>query len=382
MRRVPFALLLVLLLRSVASWAQGDPCNVPLAGPDNWPVAAPAEVGLDAATLCQATTRFQAWKEANVHAILVARGGKLVFESYFAGLDEHWGHGSGTIRFNAETLHDVRSITKSVTSLLLGIAIDRGWVAGIDQPVLSLLPEYADLRSPEKDRITLRHLLTMSAGLAWDENQPYGDLANSETQMDRAADPYRYALARPVALPPGKLYNYSGGGAAVIADLLHKATGKPFDVLARELLFQPLGITDIGWERYPVNDEPVTASGLRLRPRDLLKIGQLVLNHGVWDGTQVVPAAWIAQSIAPQIQGSQLYFYGFQWWLGRSLVDGKEADWAAGVGYGGQRLYIIPSLDMVVAVNAGLYASELQGWVPLQILNRHALAAIAAPNRP
>jgi CubicO group peptidase (beta-lactamase class C family) len=391
MRQFALRLLAALLLAPGLATAQTSATGVSAAGPqagvtpacdppaprdDGWKVAAPATVGLDAATLCALVPRFEAWKDADVHAVLVVRHGTLVFEHYFKGADERWGRSLGIVDFAPEVKHDLRSITKSVTSLLLGIAIDRGWVPGVDAPVLSLLPQYADLHSAALDRITLRHLLTMSAGLKWDENVPYSSPDNSEIQMDLAPDPYRYVLTRPVDTLPGAVWNYSGGGAALISAVLHQATGKTEDVLAQELLFDPLGIRDVAWVRYPGNDEPAAASGLAMRPRDLTKLGQLVLNHGAWDGRQIVSAAWIDASITPQIQASQLYFYGYQWWLGRSLVNLHQVDWAVGYGLGGQRLYIAPQLDMVVLVMTGLYPSDMQAWVPLQVLNRYALAAV------
>ena len=374
-RRTALAFVAALLLPLCA---HAEDCGTPLATDDHWPIATPAEVGLNAEALCRISVRFQAWHEANVHAVVVARHGKLVFERYFSGIDENWGMPIGTIQFGPETRHDIRSITKSVTSLLLGIVIGRGLVPDVDTSVLALLPEYADAKSAAKDRITLKHLLTMSAGFAWDEDTPYTSAENSETRMDFASDPYRYVLEQPMQTPPGTFYNYSGGSAALISAILHKATGKTEDVLAQELLFAPLGISDVEWGRYPANNEPMAASGLRMRPRDLAKLGQLVLNHGEWDRQQVVPAAWIEASITPQIQGQQVYFYGYQWWLGRSLVAGRAVNWIAGVGLGGQRLFIVPTLDLVVVVTAGLYSSEMQSWVPLQILNRHVLAAMRA----
>jgi CubicO group peptidase (beta-lactamase class C family) len=356
--------------------ARAQACDPPAARDDGWKIATPETVGLDPATLCALVPRFTAWTQADVHAVLVARHGALVFEHYFQGSDETWGKPLGLVDFSPDTKHDLRSITKSVTSLLLGIAIDRGWVPGVDTPVLSLLPAYADLHSPEKDRITLRHLLTMSAGLQWDENIPYTNPANSEILMDYAPDPYRFVLTRPVETPPGALWNYSGGGAALISAVLHQATGKTEDVLAQELLFDPLGIHDVEWVRYPANHEPAAASGLRMLPRSLIKLGQLVLNRGAWDGKQIVSPAWIDASITPQIQGPQLYFYGYQWWLGRSLVNQHQVDWAVGYGLGGQRLFVLPQLDMVVLVMAGLYHSDTQSVGPLVALNRFALAAV------
>ncbi|MFI4987313.1 MAG: serine hydrolase domain-containing protein [Alphaproteobacteria bacterium] len=377
------AILLAFLfvLAPLTAIAQSDSqanCGAPAAAEDGWQVAAPGAVGLDPRTLCSIGPRFAAWTAADIHAVLVIRHGKLVYEQYFAGADERLGRSVGTVNFDVATKHDLRSITKSITALVLGIEIGKGQIAGIDQPVLPQLPDYADLRSPEKDQITLRHLLTMSQGMAWNEDLPYSNPANSEIQMDYAPDPVRYALAQPVETPPGMVYNYSGGSATIIAALLRKATGQTLDALARRDLFEPLGIADYEWVHFPSGD-PAAASGLRMRPRDLVKIGQLVLDHGAWHGKQVVPADWIAAATAPQINGQQLYFYGYQFWLGRSLVHGREIDWAAGVGYGGQRLFIVPTLDLVALVHAGLYSSSMQSWAPLIILNRYVLQAANVP---
>ena len=374
-----FLVLLFVLISSVAMAQSAPPpgCGAPPAAEDGWAVASPESVGLDPATLCGIGPRFLLWKAADIHSVLVIRHGKLVYEHYFTGADEKLGMPAGVVAFDAATRHDLRSIEKSVAALVLGIVIGQGRMAGIDEPVLAQLPEYADLRSPEKDKITLRHLLTMSQGLAWDEDIPYSDPANSENQMDFSPDPVRYALSRPVVAPPGTVWNYSTGSATILAALLLKATGQPLDALAQAELFAPLGITDYEWAHLPSG--AVSPYGLRMRPRDLAKIGQLVLDHGAWNGKQIVPAGWIAAATSPQIGAQQLYFYGFQFWLGRSWAHGREIDWAAGVGYGGQRLFIVPALDLVVLVHAGLYASEMQGWAPLVVLNRYVLQAASGP---
>ncbi|SEE58427.1 CubicO group peptidase, beta-lactamase class C family [Rhizobiales bacterium GAS188] len=372
---------LLFVLAPLSAMAQSNPqleCATPAPTEDGWQAAAPDAVGLDPAVLCGIGPRFKEWTAADIHSVLVIRHGKLVYEQYFAGADERLGQSIGIVNYDAATMHDLRSITKSVTALVLGIEIGKGQIAGVDQPVLPQLPDYGDLRSPERDKITLRHLLTMSQGLVWNEDLPYSNPANSEIQMDFSPDPVRYALAQPIQAPPGTVYTYSGGSATIIAALLRKATGHTLDELARADLFEPLGIADFEWIHFPSGD-PVAASGLRMRPRDLAKIGQLVLDHGTWNGKQVVPVDWIAAATSPQINGPQLYFYGYQFWLGRSLVQGQEIDWAAGVGYGGQRLFIVPALDLVVLVHAGLYSSPMQSSVPLTILNRYVLAAVKAP---
>ena len=165
-----------------------------------------------------------------------------------------------------------------IVSLVVGTVIAQGRMPDIDQPVLQQLPEYADLRSPQKDKITVRHLLTMSQGLEWDEDLPYSNPANSENQMDFSPDPVRYALSRPVVAPPGAVWNYSTGSAMVLSALLRKATGQSLDALTRTVLFEPLGISDYEWAHLPSGE--VSPYGIRMRPRDLAKIGQLVLDRG------------------------------------------------------------------------------------------------------
>lgn len=366
--------LIVLLCVALAGGARAD-CQVPAARDDGWTIAAPETVGLDGVVLCAMVDRLRTWPDANVHSVLVARSGKLVFERYFSGADEIWGRSAGEVKFDATARHDLRSVSKSLTSLLVGLALQRGKIGSVDQPVVAFFPEYADLDTPERRRITLRHLLTMSAGLAWDETIPYSNPANSEVRMIFAADGERFALEQPVVAPPGRVYNYSGGATALLGAVVRKTTGQPIDQFAREALLGPLGVTDFEWLGIP-GKPPAAASGARMRPRDMLKLGQVVLAKGQWNGREVVPAAWIAESVAPHITGSGVYFYGYQWWLGRSLREGREVQWIAGFGLGGQRIFIVPDLDLVVVTTAGMYRSPLQGLVTMEILNQYALRAV------
>ena len=139
---------------------------------DGWPVAAPEQEGMDSAILSGIGPRFSAWPEACAHAVVVARHGMLIYEQYFSGEDWRWVEPLGSVVFDGTVKHDLKSITKSVTSMLVGIGMDRGWIADISTPVFTYFPEHSDMRSPEKDRITLRHVLTMSAGLTWNESLP------------------------------------------------------------------------------------------------------------------------------------------------------------------------------------------------------------------
>jgi CubicO group peptidase (beta-lactamase class C family) len=365
-----------LLVAGSPAMAQTSPdCPAPAKLDDGWVTSQPQTQGLDPSLICGIGARLGAWKDADVHAIVIVRHGTLVYERYFAGEDQNWGKRLGRVAYDATMVHDLRSVTKSLTSLVVGIALDRGWIKSLDAPVLSFFPDYADLRSPEKERITLQHFLMMSTGLEWDETIPYSNPENSENKLYEAADPYRFVLERPVAEPPGTVFNYVTGAPTLIGAVLHKATGKQIDQLEQQNLFDPLGIKQAEWTHFD-NGDTMAGGGLRLRPRDLAKIGQLVLAHGMWNGQQIVSAAWIEASTKPRLNAYGMYLYGYYWWLGRSLFDGRQIDWIAGRGYGGQRLIIVPSEDLVMVVMAGRYdTSPLQEIASLSVLNRAVLPA-------
>jgi CubicO group peptidase (beta-lactamase class C family) len=375
MTRLLMCALALLALCSTATAQETQNCGVPIANGDGWPLARPENVGMDTAQLCKLDKFIAQWKDANVHAVVVARGGKLIMERYYSGADERLGDPIGTIAYAPDVKHDLRSISKSVTSLLVGIALGQGKFPDLDSPVMDLFPEYASLRTADNERITFRHLLTMTSGLKWDESLPYDNPANSELKMDDAADPIRYVLEQPVIAPPGSVYNYNGGNTILLAAVLAKATGKRLDEYAKEQLFDPLGITDVEWVNLPSTGQAYAPSGLRLRPRDAAKLGQLMIADGVWNYTQVLPPGWTGASMKPRVNGEGLYYYGYQWWLGRTMRNEQSLHWAAGVGWGGQRLYAVPDLDLVVMINAGHYGGPLQGIIPFGIFTKVVLPA-------
>ena len=341
---------------------------------DGWVVATPPEVGLDATRLAGLDKFLRQWPGHNVHAVVVVRRGTLVFERYFSGRVRRWMEWSNSVRFSPTEKHDIRSISKSVTSLLIGVAVSEDRFPPLDSPVIDYFPEYADLRTPENRRITFRHLLTMSHGLQWDESRNWKSRANNERQLLEANDPCRYVLEQKMVLPPGASFNYSGGATSLLAAALAKAVGRSIDVYAREKLFEPLGITDVEWLGSAGSAEVAAFAGLRLRPRDLAKLGQLVADEGRWNGRQILSASWIDESTTPRMnaEGHGALYYGYHWWLGRSLLNGRELTWTAAIGSGGQRLFIVPALDLVVAVNAFNYRSH----IPIAILNRFVMPAV------
>lgn len=241
------------------------PSMLPSELDDGWEVASPGEVGLDAARLSRLDAFLRQWPRHNVHAVVIARRGRLVFERYFRGRERRWMTWSRAVQFSPTQKHDIRSISKSVTSLLVGMAVSEGKFPPIDSAVVDCFPEYADLRTPEKARITFRHLLTMSPGLRWDENLP--SRANNELLLLAAKDPCRYVLEQPMALPPGSAFSYSGGATTLLAAALAKAVGTSLDTYASDKLFGPLGITDVEWLGFSASAQVAAFAGLRTRPQ-------------------------------------------------------------------------------------------------------------------
>lgn len=363
------------LILPLPTWAQLG-CDMPVELNDGWSRATPTQVGIDAGKLCRVDNFVEQWPEHNIHAVLVVRRGKLVMDRYFTGTDERWGTSSGKVVHTAEQMHDLRSITKSVVSLLVGIAIGEGKFPSIDSSAIDFFPEHAPARTTANARITFRHLLYMSSGIAWNESLPYRSSANSESLMNAALSPLRYVFSQPVVTPPGTTYNYNGGNTFILGSAIDKVVGE-LAAYARVKLFERLDFGLSEWVYMPQGRDPAYASGLRLRPRDTAKLGQIMLTDGVWNGRQVLPKGWSAESIKPRINGSGAYFYGYQWWLGRSLVQGREHTWFAGFGEGGQRLFVVPSLELVVMINAGDYGGPLQNVIPTAIFNDLVMPAIS-----
>jgi CubicO group peptidase (beta-lactamase class C family) len=360
MRLYLAVLAICILTQSFATAEAVSDCGSPVADlHDGWSVGSPKQQGFDSALLCTMGNGVADGKLANVDSIVIVRHGVLVYERYFDN-----SHREGFDRvFDATTKHFGFSMTKSVTSLLFGIAVDRGLITDLDAPVFSYFPEYAYLRTAEKDRITLRHLLTMSDGLEQSEYFP----------SMNGPDPYRHFVRRKTVQQPGSSFDYDSGATELLGSVLQRVSGKKIDVLAKDQLFAPLGIKDIEWIREP-NGNPRASTGISLRPRDWAKIGQLVLNHGVWRRKQIVSGAWIAQSTAAQIKARESYSYGFQWWLGRSSSNGRVIEWSAALGFNAQKIIVAPELDLVVVFNASRESKNMVS-PEIELFDRYILPA-------
>lgn len=337
------------------------------AAADGWKTATPAEAGFKPDVATQIDNAVKQGKLKNLHAVVVVRDGKLVFERYYQGTDERWTVPLGVVKFGPESKHDLRSTSKSMTGLLYGIALGEGKVAAPDQPLYKQLPDFPELASdPQKRKIKVEHVLSMTLGTEWHEDLPYTDPENSEVAMYRAPNAARFVLHYPVAAEPGTRWQYSGGATAVLGELIARGTKMPLEYYARDKLFAPLGIVDAEWIGGS-NGVVAAASGVRLRARDLAKVGQMVLNGGRWGDKQVVPAAWLEQATKahghpPPMNDSGEFGYGYQWGLVRLKQNNQQ--WIFAPGNGGQRLMIVPGQKLVVVIFAGNYNLPDQDDVP------------------
>jgi CubicO group peptidase (beta-lactamase class C family) len=331
-----------------------------------WTKDKPASVGLDEKVLAAFDADLARGKYALVDSFTVIRCGIDVFENKYP-------HDYGTIYakeaktrgplnarltgpynyfdpawhpyYHGTELHTMQSVSKTVSSVILGIAITRGdFKASLDTPLLKYF-DVAQVKNVDdrKRRITLRHVLTMSTGLDWNEEVAYDDPRNDADLMEATDEWVKYVIDRPMAQEPGKIFNYSSGVSELLAYLFQKETGQDIEAYGEKYLFAPLGMQHY-WKRSPMGLVD-TEGGLFLRSTDLAKIGYLYLHDGMWDGKQIVSTDWVKQSLAPFMEAEEGFKYGFKWWL-LPRTDRTGYVWMAR-GFGGQRLMVFPEENMV-----------------------------------
>jgi len=338
------AALLVALFVASAVFSRPEPLRSPLVGELPPPAelveraaagAAPAAEARDSAELDRgrlARGVERLGELGGVRSLLVMHGGRVVADESYAG--------SG---LNRQPV-DVKSASKSVLSALVGIAIERGQIDGLDATVEELLPAYARGLDEAKRAITLGDLLAMESGLGSTSGEHYGAWVTT-------GDWTAAALARPLASEPGSEFTYSTGNSHLVSAILSEATGRTTLELARATLFDPLGVDVAGWQRSP-EGYYLGGNSLRIAPRDLATFGRLYLERGRWEGRQLVPAEWIEVSTRRHSEGwpDRYGAYGYLWWL----PPDDSWDSFAAIGYGGQFLYIVPELDMLAVVTSTL----------------------------
>jgi len=347
--------------------ACAQPATEPIPWPTvGWAVSSPEEQGMDQARLAALDSSL-ATEHGNIDGMLVIRNGRVVYEQHYqrdySAMNDGRGQAPGLYNYydpewhpyyQGSELHTMQSVTKSVTSTLIGIAIGRGEIAGVDVPVIDFLDDYEVANLDDwKRSMTLRDLLTMRAGIAWDEDTvPYTDPANSCAGMENSDDWIQFVIDQPMSDQPGEKFIYNSGASQLLSLIIKKATGKHVDEYAQEHLFGPLGITSYHWKKTPTGF-PDTEGGLYLTARDLAKIGYLFLMDGIWDGMRLLPEGWVGASVERSVGDTQWLGmgYGYQWWLVPWGPENDSYAYAA-IGYGGQRLLVVPELD-VIAVFTG-----------------------------
>ena len=331
-----------------------------------WEKAKPSNVGLDEKVLAAFDADLRKGKYALVDSFAVFRCGKMAFEQkYPHDYGQIYGK-EATLRgplnprltgpynyfdpawhpyFHGSDLHSMQSVTKTVSSVIWGVAITRGdFKATLDTPLLHYFDEAKVKNVDErKRRITLRHVLTMTTGLDWNEELAYDDPKNDAAVMEAADDWVQLVIDRPVVKDPGTVFNYSSGTSELLAYIFQKETGQDIEKYGERYLFTPLGMNH-HWKRSPLGVVD-TEGGLFLNSGDLAKIGYLYLHGGMWDGKQIVSKEWVKQSLTPFIDAEEGFKYGFKWWL-LPQKDGAGYIWM-GRGFGGQHLMVFPEKDLI-----------------------------------
>jgi CubicO group peptidase (beta-lactamase class C family) len=338
-----------------------------------WPSAPLSDSRLDAEKLQSLASDVRAGKLVKIGSVLVARHGRLVYEEYFDG--------------GPESLRDTRSATKSITDILVGMAIEDRKLSGVDARVLELLPERAARMQnpdPRKTRITVEDFLTMSSVLECDD---WNDASRgNEERMYLVEDWAQFVLDLPIrgrmyvgdkpAPPPfGRYFSYCTGGVFVLSEVLRQVTGTPTDAFAQSRLFEPLGIRNVAWVYSPMGI-PQTGGGLRLTSRGLLKIAQLYLNGGRWNGKPLVSEPWVKASTTPHAQIDATTNYGYLWWL-KSFGPPQHPSAAYYMsGNGGNKVVVIPELDMAVVITSTNYNTHGMHEQTDRILNDYLLSGV------
>lgn len=312
--------------------------------PDYWPTtewktSTPEQQGMKSEVLAGL---FDQLKDTHMHSMVIVRNGYIVAEAYNRTLNEN------------SKVH-VLSVTKSIISALVGIALDEGKLKNVHQTAAEFFPDWqAFADDPAKKQITLEHLMTMSSALKWDNTNE-----NSTNQMMSTDIWAQYFINQPMDGTPGTKFVYSNGSAHLVSAILQQVLGRPTSEYADEKLFQPLGITDVNWPSDP-SGTTIGAWGVHLTTREMAKFGLLYLNQGNWDGKQVVPKAWVKDSTTPYVSqegpDGTKRGYGYLWWT-RGLDEkvapkSTEDEIYSAIGSGGQRIAVIPKYNIVVAITA------------------------------
>jgi len=331
----------------------------------DWRTCQPEQVGMDSAELEKVFAYVQN-PAVSTEGVVIIRKGYVVAEAYFGD-------------FTRASRHDSYSVAKSFVSALVGIAIDRGALPGVDEPVYRFFADWQTPETPEGKRaMTVRHLLTMSSGLTWNEDDYYGDTSQNDAfLMGAQPDFVAYVLRKPLQYPPGTHWHYSSGDSMLLSAIIQEATGETTYQFARSRLLDPLGLSAIEWASDRAG-HTVGGWGIRATAREYAKLGYLYLHRGRWEEQQVVPASWVEESLRPA--SSTIDFYGYQWWRAPALAGQETSvvpdDTFLAWGIYTQQVFVIPSLGLVVARVANDPGSD--AWDEVEFLTR-VIQAVVEP---
>ncbi|MEQ8713463.1 MAG: serine hydrolase [Cyclobacteriaceae bacterium] len=326
-----------------------------------WDTSTPEAEGIDPAELEAIHQDITKGSYGLIDHFLVIRNDNLVFDQHYdqdyvtiaqqydtTDFQYNYDHSAWHPFYNGTQLHSLQSVTKSVTSMLVGIAVDEGLISSLDSSIAPYFSTYdVDWSDERKSAITLHDLLTMRSGIAWDEEN-YDEASNDCIVMELTDDWIDYVLTRKMDTLPGTTFEYNSGVSVLLGKIVHEATGKRIDQWAEEKLFGPIGITDYYWKKTPIG-EIDTEGGLYLSSHDLAKIGYLMLNKGMWESKQIISEAWVTASTEPIVNVSEKVGYGYQWWVPKH--QGGQAEIFAGNGYGWQFVMAAPAYDLLVVFN-------------------------------
>jgi CubicO group peptidase (beta-lactamase class C family) len=344
----------------------------------DWTSAPPAAEGLSAAKLDAMSAAIKAGEFQKITSVLVARYGKLVFETYYDADQKDGG---------PEARRNTRSTTKTVTAMLAGAAIARGALSGVNAPIKAYLKGRPPVTNPDprKDKVTVEDLLTMSSIAECDDDNQYS--RGNEERMYLIEDWVGFYLDLPVrgfpdwspkpeASPYGRSFSYCTAGVVTLGQVVQNAVKKPLPAFADEVLFKPLGIEAPKWQMSPTG-LAMGGGGLGLRSRDLLKLGQLYANGGQWDGKQVLPADFVKASVAPHANARENTDYGYLVWLQTFPgPDGKAHKAWLMSGSGGQKVAVVPDLDLVAVITTANFGVRQPHVISEKLLAEHILAAV------
>jgi len=349
--------------------------SVPAQTNDGWVTGHLDDHGFDAALILEMMDGINSGRFSGIDSVTIARDNTLILnEIYPRNLDiyDNWVGNTDPER------HVVHSTSKSYTSALIGIAIEQQYIASVDVPFYDLFSygSYAN-PDPRKATMTLEDALTMQLGYTWNEwDVPYGTAGNDlQDLLESNADVAKALLDLPIESDPGTSFTYNTAATIAIGQALQNAVGVSMASFAETYLFQPLQIESAEWGRTPTN-LPNGGSGLFLKPRDMIKLGQLYLDGGVWNGQQIVSAAWIDASVQAHaaLSYSLSTGYGYQWWLGGFTHNGQPIEVWSTRGFGGQDIFCVPSLNLVVAFTGQNY--DAGEFLPFELMQDFILAAI------